>query len=347
MSGIFAFIVDEWRSLTLTVFLTVLVLYPVASYLTYSWVRKREEILGSLTEQSKADYLKLFQKAEQTDGSKSAAVRFQKIYDHWYGRQRYKLPMIALVLAAFADNSVIAHGLLSVGSTDASSMSEAAAAAAGGYAYVTYDLILRQERRDLSAPDVMRGALRLAIALPVGIAFASLNTTGAMFLAFAVGVFPLDTIAVVLRQLVNKYLKLEVGADGAKDQVSSLWGIDKPTADRIQKADITTITQLAWCDPVQLSMRSNLGFSYVLDIVSQALAWVYLGDKLPLLAPLGLRGAVEICDLMVGWRGEAKVEAEAVISQAVFVSAIERAGLLNAFDQIADDPATLFLYRTI
>jgi hypothetical protein len=241
-------IVQEWQSLVLSVFLTWLVIYPVLSYLTYSWARKREEILNSLSEKDKEAYLALFQKDSGAGSAERASIRFEQIYDHWYGRRRYVLPILGLLSASFVDNVVLAHGMLSLKKVD-DVLSVLAAASAGGYAYVTYDLILRQQRRDLSAPDVLRGALRLAIAIPVGVVFSSLAKDTAMFLAFAIGVFPLDTIALILRRLVNKKLQLEVGVDSGVDQVASLTGIDQPTADRIQQADITTITQLAWCDP--------------------------------------------------------------------------------------------------
>src|SRR5262249_11293168 len=140
---------------------------------------------------------------------------------------------------------------------------------------------------------------RLAMAMPVGYAFSHfLNREIGPAIAFAVGVFPLNTIATMLRQLANRRLNLELGAAEAKSQIAQLAGIDASMAERIEDADITTIYQLAWCDPIQLTMRTNLTFNYVVDIVSQALAWVYLGDKLRSLAPLGLRAAAEICHFM-------------------------------------------------
>lgn len=50
----------------------------------------------------------------------------------------------------------------------------------------------------------------------------------------------------------------------------NLDSIDHPIADRLNGADILTIAQLAYTDPVQLAMRTGLGFDFVLDIVGQA-----------------------------------------------------------------------------
>jgi hypothetical protein len=84
--------------------------------------------------------------------------------------------------------------------------------------------------------------------------------------------------------------------------VIQLSGVDPPTADRLREADVTTIPQLAYCDPVQVSMRTNLGFQFVLDLVGQALAWalawIYFEKELGDLRLLGLRGSVEIRNLL-------------------------------------------------
>ena len=65
----------------------------------------------------------------------------------------------------------------------------------------------------------------------------------------------------------------------------------------LAEADITTISQLAYCDPIQLAMRTNLGFTFVLDLVSEALASIYVGDKLDVLRARGLRGSYEFAIL--------------------------------------------------
>jgi hypothetical protein len=95
-------------------------------------------------------------------------------------------------------------------------------------------------------------------------------------------------------------------------------------------------------------MRSNLGFGYVLDIVSQALAWVYLGDRINNLRTIGLRGAYEIKVYLTDLRGDDELEkqlAEQVLPIAANLAGCPAEGLLYAFDQIANDPNTNFLYE--
>ena len=94
-------------------------------------------------------------------------------------------------------------------------------------------------------------------------------------------------------------------------------------------------------------MRSNLSSDYVVDIVSQALAWVYLGDKLLILRTYGLRGAYEIRVLnkdLESANADKKAKAQAVVPVAAQAAGIPVAGLVYAFEQIANDSATEFLY---
>jgi len=107
-------------------------------------------------------------------------------------------------------------------------LTTSAAAIAGAYTFVASDFFGRVQRRSLSTTDILRGALRLAIAVPIGFAFATLLSEGmGPFLAFGVGVFPLETISTILRRLVNDRLKLEIGANTAPDQIGTLAGIDR------------------------------------------------------------------------------------------------------------------------
>src|ERR1019366_864152 len=150
---------------------------------------------------------------------------------------------------------------------------------------------------DFSPADVMWGALRIVISVPLGLSLGSIiNKEVVNFAAFGLGAFPLTTIAVALRQLWYKQLGVELGPT-EKSDLLGLDGIDKPLVERLAIEDITSIVQLAYCDPIQLTMRTNLSFNAVVDLVSQALAWVYLGEKLTAIRPLGCRGAYEVRQL--------------------------------------------------
>jgi hypothetical protein len=159
----------------------------------------------------------------------------------------------------------------------------------------------------------------------------------------------LQTVATILQRLANKRLGVEMGASASKDQVKELSCVDRVIADRLQDADITTVCQLAYCDPVQICMRTSLSFAFVSDIAAQALAWIYIGNKLADLRPLGLRGAVEIrclcADFKKGSPGE-KIIAEATLKKAASIMSLSFEEFQNVATEIAEDPYTVFLAET-
>ena len=287
-----AFVDENWILVLVDFVLTTLTLYPLLDFFLAGWKRRASEIAKRLNPKAKQLYFSAFQQRDVTLAQ--APGEFDKLYRNWYGRRYFVLPILLVLAISIVENFVLAQALRDLQSGKQKELTVVIAAIAGAYTFVSFDFFARMQRRDLSRAHILRGALRLAIALPLGFAFSSLSAGIGPFLAFAVGVFPIETIGTMLRRLANKNLGTEIGADTSPDQVKTLAGVDAPIADRIADADITTITQLAWCDPIQLAMRANLQFDYVLDVVSQALAWVYLESKLEKLRPLGLRGAIEI-----------------------------------------------------
>ena len=166
------------------------------------------------------------------------------------------------------------------------------------------------------------------------------------FVAFGLGAFPLQTLQTAIGQAASKKAGIELGSS-EQSELLKLNGVDKPLAERLINEDISSIVQLAYCDPVQLTMRTNLSFNGVVDLVSQALAWIYLEDKLSLIRSIGFRGAYEIRDyrdgLLTGDDKERLEKLRPII--------IERLGMPGeavdyVFWQIANDPYTTFICET-
>jgi predicted DNA-binding antitoxin AbrB/MazE fold protein len=223
----------------------------------------------------------------------------------------------------------------------------AVAAMAGAYGAVCWYLIARMQQRNLSRGDVCRAAIQLALAVLAGFAFSAFsNADLAPLMAFAVGFIPFQTLAELLRKQVRKQLPATADAAPSGEQITELTGIDAATAARIEDADITTVGQLAWCDPIELTMRSNLPFIFVLDVVSQALAWVYLKGSLKPLEKVGLRGAIEIrttLRLLQSDNGDKKTSAQSSLDEASKIVQVNNSALRRAFYDIAEDPFTTFL----
>lgn len=344
MFEIGASIAEHYDILIVDLLLTMLLAYPLINFLHIGIKRKEYEITSSLSTRAKEKYLQTFQQKYKTDGE--VEENFGRCYRKLHGRCRFFWPIILILAIASTENYYLGRDIIAFVSPVPPQFSTTSAAIAGAYIFVTLELIDRAQARSLCVAHVMRGALRLAAAIPVGYAFAALCTECAPFLAFAVGVFPLQIVSTALRQISNKKLGTELGAADSRSQVTKLCGVDAAVAEKMQDADITTIAQLAWCDPMQLTMRTNLNFDYVVDLCSQALAWVYFGDKLDTLRSFGLRGAVEIIPLHKDLKNNtAKQKAELLIKAAAEAVSMNVDGLKNAIEQIAEDPYAEFLWN--
>jgi hypothetical protein len=336
-------------AVVLDVLLTALLMYPLVDYLRYGWVRKKEEIESCMSAAAKLMYFDVWlDNANKAVTLGNADAEFKKYYLRRYGRLRFLWPILFVLLVALIGNAILGLALYDLkDATEGKAFHLPAAAIAGAYTFVTWDFFARVQRRALGTSDVLRGALRLAMAVPLGFAFSTITESGwAIFLAYGIGVFPFDDLRVIVRRLVHDRLKVPQNDGKATDPVTNLSGVDTDTADRIADADVSTIPQLAWTDPIQMIMRTNLSFDYVVDIVSQALAWVYVGDDLHKLRRFGLRGAYEMRTLKADLDSttpETVAGAKAVLFDAAKEINLAPTGLLNAIEEIAGDQATNFL----
>jgi hypothetical protein len=339
--------VENAAALTIDVVLTGLLIYPLCNFLRYGWTRKADEVKACMTAKAKQTYFNVFWDKKVT--LEQAPASFWTLYSNSYGRDRFIPGIVAVFVVAAAENFHLGDSLaaLVAANPDAAGVEAAwrtvPAAIAGAYMFVTWDFFARVQRRNLGVADILRGGLRLAMAVPIGASFSLLAPGAGVLLAFGIGVFPFETIATILRRLVNDKLKTQLGPGEEDGQIGKLDGVDRAISDRLADADITTIPQLAWCDPISIVMRTSLPFDYVVDIVSQALAWVYLGKKLEMLRLYGLRGAYEIHVMMDDLK---KGDPQAVAVLPVIAKAVDMPveGLTYALVQIAEDGATLFLY---
>jgi hypothetical protein len=335
----------QWAIATV---LVALLFYPIAAFLYSGWPRRWEEISTILDDKAKQRYLIIFHNLNvDTD---HARTRFKGLYFSLYGRKLFAIPMLLLGIIALVETYYIAGALLELVNPGKTSkdLQVSVAAMAGAYGAVAWYLIARMQQRNLSRGDVCRAAVQMAVAVIAGFAFSAFsNADLAPLMAFAVGFIPFQTLAELLRKQVRKQLPATADAEVSSEQITELTGIDAATAARIEDADITTVVQLAWCDPIDLTMRSNLQFIFVLDIVSQALAWVYLKGDLKALGKTGLRGAIEIRTMLTHLKSEdpdTRRSAEASRDEAgeiVHVKNVE--ALKRALDDIAEDPSTKFL----
>ncbi len=65
----------------------------------------------------------------------------------------------------------------------------------------------------------------------------------------------------MLRRLANTKLNIGDTHDESTDDLVKLQSINRAIVERLANEDITTVTQIAYRDPVRLVMRSNLTFN--------------------------------------------------------------------------------------
>lgn len=341
------------------VLMTIVCVYPILAFARRGWWFKRDQVLASMTDSTKKLYIKTFLRQDSDHPSHD----FDKMYIHRYGRYRLIVPTLILVaiilplsflvaetalVRLLVDDTGTLHPLAqSTGVTGAVLLpGRAVAAVIGAYVWIVYALITGASLYNMPPSLLLFSALRMIVAVPLGYAVGGLAPAGlGDFLAFAIGVFPLQTVQIILQRLANKQLGLELGNNDRPDQVLHLDGVDPPTADLLAQAGITTVAQLAYCDPVQLSLGTNLRFDAVIDLADQSLARIYLGTKLDALMPYGLRGAMEMRNLLedASDASEKSVIANDALKAAAAAAAMPVAGLQRAFYEIAYDPYADFL----
>lgn len=348
--------------MTITVFLIVTVeiaiMMPFWRYLTKGWAAKRKDIMDGLSNEACHAYFTMFRRNCEVPSTGNGCVEFSNMYNTWYGRNRYYAPGLLLFAVSLIAVMPIIFTVMKTLNFVTNPFFDvpviAISALAGAYMWVMDDLISRSRRLDLAPSDIQWCVLRLIVSIPMGYAFATIAAKDiGPFIAFAMGAFPFTTLTSMLRRITNRGLNLDPKDDEASDDIVKLQGIDRAIVERLANEDIRTVTQVAYCDPVHITMRSNLNFNFVTDCMGQALAWLYLQDNLEKLRPLGLRGAVEIKYFIdeYNYNGTDPERLAnhkiAVSSLPIIASAINQdpATVLLMFRQIEGDPYTAFLYE--
>lgn len=175
----------------------------------------------------------------------------------------------------------------------------ALAAIAGAYVWGLYDMVDNFINLNLTPTQIHFVWLRLLIAPILGyLVGAPLNDSGKLMAGFAVGVFPLKQLLDFVQSRGAKLLNI----DPAKVAVESptlqhLQGITKEMLDILNDECIHSCQHLAQANPIKLLLRTRLEWKLILDFIDQAYLFNYVGEKMSLLRPLGIRGAIELATL--------------------------------------------------
>ena len=206
----------------------------------------------------------------------------------------------------------------------------------------------RYRERDLVPSALYSAAFRIVIAIPTAFAITSLlKDSIAPAFAFLLGAFPTDTLFLIMRRTVATRFGLGDEAEAnRKRELETLQGVNTTIAEKLSDIGISTLLQLAYEDPIQLTMRTNLSFSFVTDIVSQALAGLYL--DLEQARRYSVRGALEAANLyhsLSHGKEASKEKAQATLAALSAERGTPPATFELILGEISNDPYTLFLRK--
>jgi hypothetical protein len=181
--------------------------FPIAHHLAFGLPERRREILGYFDASSIKLYFNQFYHAESQLLNPNPTSSLSLMYDERFGRRTFWLPLAVFIPALALTITVIL--LLAPGNNDGgngyfSNFGEMSIyALAGAYLYVVSNLMARQRQRDLVPSVIYWSTFRLVIALPLAAAVTFIvKDAAAAPIAFLLGVFPTDTLLLILRRQV-------------------------------------------------------------------------------------------------------------------------------------------------
>ncbi|HET8997029.1 MAG TPA: hypothetical protein VFN42_10220 [Acetobacteraceae bacterium] len=329
---------ERWLLLAALVTLgTCLVAAPLIRYLDAGWHCRLDEFRNRIRDGAVLCYLAQFWE-KRLDGRpqargdrKAAEALFDEIYVGYNGRRAFAAPAILLLALSFISIALMAQSGIDAcmahrcviadhedGRAAVSLMTElqpterfapvgdivlplaSAAALGGAFLFVIGDAILRARRCTTNVSDLYWYALRIALAIPMGLAFTELaaRNVGAL-VAFGLGAFPIEALTKLLRRYTNKSIGGSAEEAQETDQLIRLDGVTVPIAAALAAEGVDSIDELVGVDPVLLAFRSGIPFPSVLRFASQAVVHIHLDHASADLVRIGLGNAYLVSQLVM------------------------------------------------
>lgn len=350
--------VVEWACLIAWLIL----LLPVIAFLGTTWRIRRDVLFARLQKKSLDRYYEQFfpskarkrrrrKVSEAEDPDADVQARFRRDFGMLYGRRHYLLPLGLLALISGIGMLVTARSIqawVGINPSFKPFPPIAVSAFLGAYAWVLYDQFLRFRKGDFTPHDVYSCLYRFLIAIPLGISFAAfLKDEVGVAVVFLLAAFPTTTLFTLARRLASQ--KLGLGEDKQEGvlELEKLQSVGRSNAERYLDEGITTVAELAWADPIDLTIKTNRQFNFVVDSISQALLWVYFEDGVKKLYPLSLRGAQEVCSFLDDLDSDepkVKSAAEKNLKAAAELMKMDKESFLYTLLTVKDDPYAQFLF---
>lgn len=333
-------------------------LLPAIHHLMFGYWERRREILDYFDDKSIRLYFERFFAARAPELSQRPREQLETLYDQRFGLRTFLLPLLAYAATLMISVAVIVSvsiepifGITMPG-TVTDTHKAVVYALAGAYLWVVSDLLDRLRQRNIVPSALSAAGFRFIISVPLALALIAIaGDKISPAAAFLLGVFPTATLMLILRRTATKQFGLGDDATASKSELEVIDGINTSLAEKLSEIGVSTILQLAYEDPIQLCMRLNLSFSFVLDVASQALVAMYFsGERYKdYLTPrkFGLRGAIEAADVhkcLVDSEGpEETARVKAMVAAIGAALNMDAKIIEYNIEQIAEDPETELL----
>ncbi len=327
-----------------------LAVVPVYHYTRFGYRERREEIVHYFNDRAIVHYFERFRRAQKTADAKS---EFAIYYDQRFGSVSYRYPITVYLAALIAAMLWVAGAALQV--EDFKSVfkfaSGVAWALAGAYFWVVQDLLLRFARRDIVPAALYGYSFRFVICVPLTYALGTIlhldKADGHVqaALAFMLGVFPTSTLILIMRRQIFQRFGLGDEIETRRYELEDLQGVTTSIAEKFSDLGIMTNVQLAYEDPIQMTMRMNLPFRFIIDVMSQALLVIYC-PELDVLRKYSIRSSMDAATLYDELHDddkEVKDRSRAVVDALASELKVPSAGLEKMLREIGGDPANKFL----
>lgn len=333
----------------------VTIILPSISYLFTTWRRRRDKLFERFDHRTVELYFERFYPMRATclecRPHGDAVTDFRNHFAQVYGRRHFIIPFILLAATSAVGllaTSISADAWINPNPGGAPYPAIAISAFLGAYAWGVYDQIMRFRSEDFTPNDIYLCVFRILISVPLGYSMALfLNDSVGVGAAFLLGAFPTGTLFLLARRKLGKLWGETDTEHGEVSELEQLQSVGRSNAERFHDEGITTVAELAWADPIKLTIETNREFSYVVDTISQALLWVYFEASVKELYSMSLRGAQEVCALITDLTRKNKKRrkrANETITEAARKLGMDREVFLNTLYAVREDPYSKMLY---
>lgn len=323
---------------------------PILHYSRFGHRERRQEVLEYFKDEHIEFYYDTFYPARIATDQRPEGAGFAQFYDQRFGWPSYRIPFVAYVLSLIGAFVWIIAAVLT-DKIHGVEVRPAAYALAGAYLWIVFDLLSRFARRDIFPTRLYAYAIRLIIVIPLAYVVAHALTDAVRpYALVALGAFPTDTLFRIMRRQGAKMLQLSDEGPDNRYELELLEGVNKSKAERFSDAGVDSILELACQDPIQLTMRTNFAFRFIIDVMSQAVLYMYL-PKLDVARRYAVRSSMDAAQMYEDFyerregeeRKEAQRRAQAVVDALAHDLKLPPVILLKIFNDARGDPANKFL----